>query len=62
MKELWLKEHEKLVEEAMELDPDLTWEQAYTLTAASVDARLVDRLSAMADELKDRAKYEGKAK
>jgi len=28
-KEMWIKAHLRAVEEAMEKDPNLTWEQAY---------------------------------
>jgi hypothetical protein len=57
-KELYMRAHEELIEEAMEADPTLTWAQAYTLTAAGAHERMVDKLANAADEAKDRAKYE----
>lgn len=57
-KELWMKAHEELIEEAMEADPSLDWSQAYTLTAAGAHQRMVDKLANAADEAKDLAKYE----
>lgn len=57
-KELYMKAHEELIEAAMAADPTLTWDQAYTLTAAGAYDRMVDKLANAADEAKDRAKYE----
>jgi len=28
-KEMWIKAHEQAIEEAMEKDPNLTWDEAY---------------------------------
>lgn len=57
-KEQYMAAHEELIKEAMDADPSLTWEQAYTLTAAGAYDRMVDKLANAADEAKDRAKYE----
>jgi hypothetical protein len=57
-KELFIKAHEELIEEAMELDPSLTEEQAYTLTAPGAYSRMTDKLADMADYLKDKADEE----
>lgn len=56
-KDLWLKAHEQLIDEAMELDPTLDWTQAYTLTAAGAFDRARDMMANMADEAKERRKY-----
>ncbi|MHB1328006.1 MAG: hypothetical protein ACYC2K_07375 [Gemmatimonadales bacterium] len=57
-KELYMKAHEELIEEAMEADPTLDWSTAYTITAAGAHQRMVDKIANAADEAKDRAKYE----
>ena len=57
-KELYIKAHDELIEEAMELDPSLTEEQACTLTASAAYTRMTDKLADMADYLKDKADEE----
>ena len=59
-KELWIAEHERLVEEYLNEHPDAEWSEAYERTADLVDARLRDRIADMIDEARDRAKYEGR--
>jgi hypothetical protein len=57
-KELWIAEHEKLVEEYMDEHPEADWSEAYERTADKVDARLADRIADMIDEARDRRKYQ----
>lgn len=59
MKEAWIAEHEKLIEEYLEEHPDADWTDAYERTADFVDDRVRDRYAAMIDAARDRAK-EGK--
>jgi Mn-dependent DtxR family transcriptional regulator len=56
-KEMWIAEHERLIEEYLNDHPDADWSEAYERTADSVDERLRDRIAAMADDAKMRAKY-----
>ena len=56
-KELWMAEHDRLVEEYLDAHPDADWTEAYECTADLVNDRLRDRLAAMADEAKDGKKY-----
>lgn len=58
-KDLWIAEHERLVDEYLEEHPDADWTEAYERTADLVDARVADRIGSMIDEARDRAKYEG---
>jgi hypothetical protein len=58
-KELWIAEHEKLIEEYLDSHPEAVWSEAYERTAELVDNRLRDRIADMIDEARDRAKYEG---
>ena len=55
-KELWIAEHEKLIEEYLNDHPDAVWSEAYERTADDVDGRLRDRIADMIDAAKDRAK------
>lgn len=55
-KNLWMAEHERLVAEAMDADPNLSWTAAYELTADKVDDSLRDRLADKADYARMRAK------
>jgi hypothetical protein len=59
-KEMWIAAHERAVEEAMEADPELTWEKAYESRACEERANELyrDRLADMADWMKDRMKDE----
>lgn len=57
-KDLWIAEHEKLVEEYLNDHPDADWSEAYERTADMVDDRVRDRYAAMIDEARDRMKYE----
>ena len=59
-KEMWIAAHERAIEEAMEADENLTWEQAYQSDACArrADEILRDRIADMIDEARDRAKYE----
>jgi hypothetical protein len=57
-KELYMLAHDELIAELMEADPSMTWNRAYEITAELAYERMKDNIAAMADELKDRAKYE----
>ena len=59
IKELWIEEHEKLVEEYLNDHPEAEWSEAYERTADLVDDRLRDRIADMIDEARDRMKYAG---
>ena len=58
-KELWIDAHNRAIEEAMEADESLTWEQAYNSDAVAKRADVIcaDRYADMIDEARDRAKY-----
>ena len=58
-KELYMAAHERLVEEAMERDPTLTWERAYDMLADAAYDRMRDMYADMIDAAKQRAKDEG---
>ena len=59
-KEMWITAHERAIEEAMEADENLTWEQAYKSDAIAkrADVLCAERWADMIDEARDRAKYE----
>ena len=59
-KEMWIKAHEQAIEEAMEKDPTLTWEQAYASLELEKRANELyrDWLADIADWGKDRMKDE----
>lgn len=57
-KELYMEAHERLIEEAMEAYPFLSWSEAYERTADKAHARMIDMLADLADEAKDREKYD----
>lgn len=57
-KQYFIDAHEELISELMEANPNMSWSRAYELTADSAYERMKDKLADMADELRDRAKYE----
>lgn len=63
-KEMWIAAHERAIEEAMEADPDLTWEKAYSLRSCEERATELyrDRWADMVDSAHDRAKDERTSK
>lgn len=60
-KEMWIAAHEKAVEEAMELNPTLTWEQAYASLECEKRANEIyaDHYADLCDWAHDRMKDEG---
>ena len=58
-KELYMRAHEQLIEEAMERDPTLTWERAYDTLADAAWDRMRDMWADRIDAAKQRAKDEG---
>ena len=59
-KEAFISAHEQLIAEYQELHPEADWTEAYEKTADLAHERSIDNLADLADELKDRAKYERK--
>lgn len=55
-KELFIAAHEQLVEELMDANPNLTWAQAYEMTADKAHERMISNLADMADRASDIAK------
>ena len=55
-KELWIAAHEQLIEEYMDAHPHASWQEASDATADFAQDRVIDRIAAMADSLKERAK------
>ena len=55
-KELFMAAHEQLVEEAMEADPNLSWDEAYDRMADLAYDRMRENLFDMADNLRKRAR------
>ena len=55
-KELWIAAHEQLIEEYMDAHPNASWQEASDATADFAQDRVIDRIAAMADSLKERAK------
>ena len=55
-KELWIAAHEALIEEYMEAHPHASYVEASDATADFAQDRVIDRIAAMADSLKERAK------
>jgi ornithine carbamoyltransferase len=57
---MWIAAHERAIEEAMEADPELTWDDAYNSDAVAkrADVLCADHWAAMVDEARDRSKYE----
>lgn len=49
-KEMWLKAHEDLVAEFLEMNPGVSWSVAYELTAEHVDERVQDECAAQIDQ------------
>ena len=58
-KELYMRAHEQLIEEAMEREPTLTWERAYDTLADAAYDRMRDMYADRIDDAKQRAKDEG---
>lgn len=58
-KELFIAAHEQLVAEAMERDPNLTWDKAYDQTADRAYDRMRENLADKIDGIKQRMKDEG---
>lgn len=58
-KELWIRAHERAVEEAMEADPNLDWTTAYESDKVikRADEIYQDRAAAAIDAARDRMKY-----
>ena len=55
-KELWIAAHEQLIEEYMDAHPHASYQEASDATADFAQDRVIDRIAAMADSLKERAK------
>jgi hypothetical protein len=57
-KEMWIAAHERAIEEAMEADPELTWDKAYASLACEERANELyrDRCADMVDWAWDRLK------
>ena len=55
-KELWIAAHEQLIEEYMDARPHASYQEASDATADHAQDRVIDRIAAMADSLKERAK------
>ena len=55
-KDMWIAAHEKAIEEAMEANPELTWEEAYQSdeTAKRANVIYADQWADMVDAAKDR--------
>lgn len=58
-KEVFMACHEELVEDAMERNPSLTWQQAYDATADLAHEAMIDRFADAVDMARMRAKEEG---
>ena len=58
-KEMWIAAHERAIEEAMDANPEISWDVAYNLdtTAKRADVICADRYADMIDQARDRAKY-----
>ena len=59
IKEMWIDALERAIEEAMDANPELSWNDAYNLdtTAKRADVICVNRYADMIDQARDRAKY-----
>ena len=59
-KEMWIAAHEKAVEEAMEANPEMTWDEAYASRACEERANEIyrDRYADLVDWAMDRVKDE----
>lgn len=55
-KELYLEEHERLVEEYMETHPGVTWDQAYDRCGDAAYGAMQDRYADLADAARQRQK------
>ena len=55
-KEMFLEEHERLIEEYMEANPGVTWDQAYRRTGDSVCDAVSERYADMCDRAHDEYK------
>ncbi len=58
VKDAFIAAHESLIEEMLERNPHLTWDQAYDLCGDAAYGRMQDRLADIADNLRQRAKDE----
>ena len=58
-KELWLQQHERMMDEYLDEHPDADWAEASAATADKVTDKVRDNMAAQIDEARDRAK-EGK--
>ena len=58
-KEMWIEAHERAIEEAMDKNPELSWDVAYKLgtTAERANVICANRYADMIDQARDRAKY-----
>ncbi len=55
-KALWIQAHDELVEEYMEENPSVSWEQAYDRTAEHASERMGDNLADLGDRLRKEMK------
>ena len=55
-KELWIAAHEQLIEEYMDAHPHASYQEASDATADFAQDRVIDRIAAVADAMKDRKK------
>lgn len=53
----WIRAHEQLVAEYLDLHPDADWTTAYERTADMASERAADNLADAIDAARDRAKY-----
>lgn len=56
MKEMWIAAHMELVEEYLEAHPDVSWDEAYEITADRADDRFRDNFADAVDAARVRAK------
>ena len=59
MKELFIAAHEEMIEEYMNDHPDVSWHEAYNLTADAAYDHYRDKAADLVDAARDRAKYRG---
>ena len=58
-KELYIAATEEIIEELMEADPNMTWNEAYEKSADLAMDRSREKFADMVDAAKDRAKAAG---
>jgi len=58
MKELFIAAHEEMIEQYLLDHPEATWGDAYEATGDGAYEKMKDKYFSMADEARNRAKYE----